>query len=339
MEKEQQTYTLDEVVFYYLINKKKDPVFKDVKFDELKKDSVEDNIRESFRNLSKTFSGYLMEIVNFLGIKDPFTKCNKSNVGYAFYKEDVEFLAELIFRYTHKKCVDGQEDDIEISIWKGIRKIIGNWSKEQYIKGMKEDAIVAFYKNSGGEELFNQIQFIVQGFLDFYKRQVGEDTDRYDDYKAVLLLNTSYYKLECIQNLSNTIYDALPISWKEIEMTKVGILQKDYELEIRDLTARIREIVDMKNEYWESKKEKRIIEYKEYITDETVQIAQTHLFRKMIELDHELGMEIVMENAMGLEPSDEKTKDKRKKLYEKALAALDIEDRYAIGKITSFKDL
>ena len=57
-----------------------------------------------------------MHIVDYLGIKDPFTQCKKQNGGYEFSEEDANFLSELMFKFTRKKADDVRQTEYTLEI-------------------------------------------------------------------------------------------------------------------------------------------------------------------------------------------------------------------------------
>lgn len=339
-------YTLEEVVYKYLVDKNHDCAVGNISFENIvqQKRKNADNYSESkvadgFMNSVKTFSTNLMHIVDYLGIKDPFTQCKKQNGGYEFSEEDANFLSELMFKFTRKKADDEDEDSMyeEIQVWNSIRKVINQRNKDKYMKEQKRDAFVEMYIKNSREVFLREVEFLINGFLDFYKRQVGENSEQYEDYKTVLLMNTSYYKLECIRNISDILYNALPLDWEEINMSKVGVLRNDYELMMRDLTGRIMDVVNMQNGRWESNKQKRIKEYEKFISDGKVQSATEHLCRKLQELDPELGLELTWEIMTGDDCSDPKTSSRKQKLLKEAMNALNIEEQQVIASIVNTK--
>lgn len=339
MEEKDKTYTLEEVTYFYLVDKVHDTNYKNIPFEVFKSEnngmhsSINEAQRTDFINKVKTFSDNLLKIENYLGIKDLIAKSKNQKTGYTFTWEDVNFLKELMYKFTLKKTdlkgeklVDDKEDLVRV--WSDIRKVINKWDKTKYIKEHYRDPFVEIYRNNSGEVVYSEINFILNGFLAYIERQNECNTDLYDECEMELKKNTSIVKIRWLWEMDKLIYSALPLSWEEIVEAKPGVLLNDYQESLTNLTAKIAEIIKAENMKWDNTKKARMCEFQESYLNEEGQRSLRLFKEKLKEIDPNLGGELCddIENDT-VESSGGKNYEKKRKIFMRALEALDPKER------------
>lgn len=254
-------YTLQEVTYAFLTEKVHDPAFIEVSFTDIKSNNgVTDELATSFKSQCNTFSQYLRKILDILGVKDEFENCRKNN-EYSFDTEDKNFLTELMFKYTYKKCFNHQIDkkDPEVKIWKAIRQI----DNDGY------DGFIDIYATQIGYPLINELIFIKEGFLNFYKKHVRENSLEYDEFERKISIGLQYNRILWMRQVDCILSDALPLQWDEIEASKGAALLYDYEVELENFMRIMQAVVEIENTVWQDKKNIRKHECKELSKDDS----------------------------------------------------------------------
>lgn len=243
------SYTLQEVTYAFLTEKVHDPAFIEVSYTDIKSNNgVTDALATSFKSQCNTFSQYLRKILDILGVKDQFENCKKENNEYSFDTEDKNFLIELIFKYTYKKSADHEYDknDPDVQIWKAIRNI----DNDDY------NGFIDIYATKIGHPLIRELDFIRNGFLNFYKKQVGEESWQYICFDMTLEARTQYTRIKWIWEVDNILSSALPLSWEEIDESTGGALIFDHQLQLAHTIKLVRAVIEMENARWEDVKAK-----------------------------------------------------------------------------------
>ena len=254
--KETKFYTLEEVIYLYYAEKKGYPDYKETGFDEMKEEDGEKHRKFRIDDILKIFA------------LTQFTEhWKKQNGGYQFDKDEAEFLAELLFRYSDQK------------IWKSIKKV----SNQNF------DGFIKIYREQNGEELLAELKFVIEGFLEICENREGRESERYEQVKNTLMIYTQYHQLQWMKQMQDAIYSVPILTMDDVEHSVGGCILGDYQTFLRGTGDIIKNIVKDANADWEKKRQKHREEFGEIEFDDNTVFQMEHIIALMKEIDSKAG--------------------------------------------------
>lgn len=238
--------SLQYVVFIYMRDKEKNNDFCDIEFDSLmaadknrKSNGVGNSkllmCKAAFDAEYKRFHSALKDIFRIFGITTYIDEWKKDE-KYVFWDNEVNIVCDLVYRYNKS------------AEWKLLKKV-DNRNFDGFLK--------IYEKNLNLNILLEVIQTVNSLKEMYIIRHFEDEPQKVDAFINPLLINTQYYKLQWIYNMNRILSVTPNLTMDEAEKSVGGVLLKDYQEYLDELTKTILLIVGVANDNWNEVKEMR----------------------------------------------------------------------------------
>lgn len=304
------THSLQAVVFKYVRRKGENTDFMDIEFEKLM--SVDNNrggngvgnskmlrCRDAFDGEYKRFHSALKDIFRIFGISTFIDEWKKDG-EYVFWDNEVNIVCDLVYRYNKS------------AEWKLLKKV-DNRNFDGFIK--------IYEKNLNLNILLEVIQTVNSLKEMYIIRHFEDEPQKVDSFINPLLINTQYYKLQWIYNMNRILSFTPNLTMDEAEKSVGGVLLKDYQEHLDELTKTILLIVNVANDSWNEVKEMRYQQMAKAMDndmDNALGFVLEELISTIKEKDKEAGE--AFEKILGEdEYSEERVGDKRSRAFDECV--------------------